>query len=251
MTLSAIAIGVLTKNGIPLGVALLVAAGIAVLGGLFNAVLVTRLHITPLLATLASNSVFIGVVWTLSGGAALATPPELISLANGSFLGVPVIGWWATVIVVVAALIMSKTVFGRRFTGVGANPLAARAASVSVDRYIVLAYVIAALFAALAGALLAGYAGQVTYDLGVTYQLPVIAAVVIGGASLAGGRGSVVATAIAALLLTLVVQMVLTLGAPTSVQLLVQSVVLGIAATVRLVPWGRITRRRASTAAPR
>jgi ribose transport system permease protein len=244
MTLSAVAIGVMTSAGLPLGVGLLTAAAIALVGGLFNAVLVTRLHITPLLATLASNSLFIGVVWTISGGAAQGTPSELVALANGSVLGVPIIGWWALVIVLIAAVVMSRTVFGRRFTGVGANPAAARASSVIVERHIVFGYVAAAVFAALAGALLAGYAGQVTYNIGVTYQLPVIAAVVVGGAALSGGRGSVVATAIAALLLTLVVQMVLTLGAPTSVQLLVQSIVLGIAATIRLVPWGRLRRGR-------
>lgn len=238
MTLSATTIGVLTSDGLPLIVALLAAALIAVAGGLLNAVLVTRLHITPLLATLATNSIFIGLVWSLSGGSAQITPPQLVTLANGSVLGLPIIGWWALVIVAVAAAVMSRSVAGRRFTGVGANPSAARASAVVVDRYLTFGYVAAAVFAALAGALLAGYAGQTTYDLGISYQLPVIAAVVVGGASLAGGRGSVVATAIAAFLLTLVVQMVLTLGAPTSVQLLVQSVVLGIAAVARMIPWG-------------
>ena len=244
MTLSAITIGVLTSDGLPLSIGLLCAGVAAVLGGLFNAFLVTRLHITPLLATLASNSIFLGVVWSLSGGAAQNTPAELISIANGSILGLPIIGWWAVTIVVIAAVVMSKTVFGRRFTGVGANPAAARSSGVVTDRYITFGYVAAALFAALAGGLLAGYAGQITYDLGVTYQLPVIAAVVVGGASLAGGRGSVVATAIAALLLTLVVQMVLTLGAPTSVQLLVQSIVLGAAAVIRIVPRSRRRKSR-------
>lgn len=238
MTLSAITIGVLTSDGLPLLVALLCAGIAAVLGGLLNALLVTKLHITPLLVTLATNSIFIGVVWSLSGGAAQSTPSALVTLANGSVLGLPIIGWWALAIVIVAAVVMSKSIFGRRFTGVGANPAAARAGAVVVERYIVFGYVAAALFAALAGALLAGYAGQITYDLGISYQLPVIAAVVVGGASLAGGRGSVIATAIAAFLLTLVVQMVLTLGAPTSTQLLVQSAVLGVAAIARIIPWG-------------
>lgn len=238
MTLSAITIGVLTSDGVPLILALLCAGIAAVLGGLLNALLVTALSITPLLVTLATNSIFIGVVWSLSGGAAQSTPGALVTLANGSVLGLPIIGWWAILIVAIAAVVMGRSVFGRRFTGVGANPAAARSSAVAVERYIVVGYVAAALFAALAGALLAGYAGQITYDLGISYQLPVIAAVVIGGASLAGGRGSVVATAIAAFLLTLVVQMVLTIGAPTSTQLLVQSAVLGIAAIARIIPWG-------------
>jgi ribose transport system permease protein len=245
MTLSAIVIGVVNGIGAPLPVALLVAALVAVTGGIINSLLVLRLHITPLLATLASNSVFIGMVWTLSGGAAQASPDGLIAAATGSLFGIPLIGWWAVGLVILVAVFMSRSVIGRRFTGVGAGRDAANAASVVTWRHIAGAYIAAALFAALAGALLAGYAGQQTYNLAVSYQLPVIAAVVVGGASLAGGRGSVVATASAALLLTLVVQMLLTLGAPTSTQLLVQSLVLGLAAAIRLIPWRRFLRRRA------
>lgn len=245
MTLSAMVIGTVHGSGLGLLPGVLLAAVVAVLGGAFNAVLVLRLHITPLLATLASNSAFVGVVWTLSGGTALASPATLVKVANGSLFGVPIIAWWAVVLIAITAVVMSRSVFGRRFTGVGASPDAARATSVATWRYVAAAYVAAALFAAVAGALLAGYAGQQTYDLGVSYQLPVIAAVVVGGASLAGGRGSVVATAVGALLLTLGVQMLLTMGAPTSARLLAQSIVLGVAAAVRMVPWRRRMQKRA------
>ena len=246
ITLSAIAVGVINSSGAPLWLVFIVVPLIALVGGTVNGLIVTRLHITPILATLATNSLFTGVVWTISKGTAQPTPDVLVAVTKGSAFGVPIIGWIAIILVVIVAILMAQSVFGRRFTGVGVSPAAARATGVIVQRHIVIGYIASSAAAALAGVLLAGYAGQVTYDIGITYQLPVIAAVVIGGAALSGGRGSVVATAIACLLITLVVQMVLTLGAPTSVQLLVQSIVLGIAATVRLLPWSRITDRMAT-----
>ena len=244
MTLSAVLTAVLTANGVPFVVGLLVGIGVGVLGGIVNAFIVTRLHITPLLVTLATNYLFIGLVWTTSGGAARNAPNELVGIAGASWLGFPVIGWIAIVLLVVVAVVMSATSFGRRFTGAGASPLAARAAGTLIDRHIALGYIASSVAASLAGLLLAGYAGQVTYDIGTPYQLTVIAAVVVGGAALAGGRGSVIATGLGALLLTVVVQMILTLGAPQSVQLLAQAVVFGLAAMARLLPWGRVRRAR-------
>lgn len=250
MTLAAVASGIFSSNGLPFWLVLLIVAVLSLASGLLNGLLVTRVHITPLLATLASNSLIIGVVWTVSGGQAKLAPEELRTIASGSFLGLPLIAWIALILVVIVAIVMSKSLFGRRFTAVGSSPAAALAGGVNVRGYILFSYVIAGAFGGLAGLLLAGYAGQTTYDLGVNYMLPVIAAVVIGGAALTGGRGSVVATAFGCLLLSLVVQMVLTLGAPTSMQLLVQSLVLAVAAGIRLFPWSRVgallrSRRRA------
>lgn len=245
ITLSATTLATLTGNGTPLWQAAGVTGALALGAGLVNGLLVTRLHITPILATLASNSLLIGLVFTIGGGSAKMAPSALVALASEQVAGVPVIGWLAVALIVAVAAIMSFSVFGRRFAGVGANPAAARATGVLVERHIMFGYVASSVTGALAGVLLSAYAGQVTYDLGTSYMLPVIAAVVVGGASLSGGRGSVVATAFAALLLTVVVQMVLTLGAPQSVQLLVQSAVLAVAAAVRFVPWHRLSRRSA------
>jgi len=240
MTLAALTSGILTARGLPFSLTLAAVLVVTVACGLLNAFIVTRLHITPLLVTLATNYIFIGVVATISGGSATNSPKELVSLAAASFLGFPVIGWIAIVLVGGTAIVMSATRFGRTFTGVGSNPLTARISGAPVGLHVALAYVISAVAAGTAGLILGGYASQITFDLGTPYQLPVIAAVVVGGAALAGGRGSVVATAFGALLLTIVVQMILTLGAPAYVQLLAQAVVFALAATLRLLPWRRI-----------
>ncbi|MBO1901437.1 ABC transporter permease [Leucobacter weissii] len=241
MTLAAVTSGMLAAAGTGMPVVLLVVAALSVGAGLLNGLLVTRVHITPLLATLASNSLIIGVVWTVSNGQANLAPDGLRQIASGSFLGFPMIAWIAVLLAVTVATVVSRTLFGRRFTAAGSSPAAALAGGVNVGGYILSSYVLAGVFGGLAGLLLAGYAGQTNYDLGVNYMLPVIAAVVIGGASLSGGKGSVIATLIGCLILSLVVQMVLTLGAPASTQLLVQSVVLALAAGIRLFPWSRLS----------
>jgi ribose transport system permease protein len=244
ITLSAVTFGVTGSAGAPLWLSFVAVAVAAGLAGLLNGILVTKLHITPIIATLASNSLFVGAVWTISGGSTFRPPAAFEAFVTTEFLGFSMIVWLAAVLIAVTAVVMAKSVIGRRFTAVGANPATARASGMAVTRYIVSGYVASSLFAGLAGILLTGYVGSVTFDLGASYMLPVIAAVIVGGASLAGGRGSVVASAIACVFLSLIVQIVLTWGAPTAVQLLVQALALAVAATFRLVPWGRIVRRR-------
>jgi ribose transport system permease protein len=187
MTLGGMIVGLLA-NDVVLGFVIVIVAGI--LGGILNAVVVARVHVTPLLVTLATNSLFLGVVWTLSSGVTQRPPDYLKSLANASLFGVPTILCTAVVLIAITAVVMGRSVFGRQFTGAGASPAAARASGVRVDLHLLIGYVASSVFAAISGIVVAGYAGQATYDLGSAYQLPVIAAVVVGGAALEGGRGT-------------------------------------------------------------
>jgi ribose transport system permease protein len=104
---------------------------------------------------------------------------------------------------------------------------------VRTSRHVLAAYVVSSATAGLAGVLLAGYAGTATVNIGDPYLLPAVAAVIVGGAPLRGGGGSVVASALAALFLTQLVQITLALGAPTSSQLLVQSLAIVLAVLLR------------------
>jgi ribose transport system permease protein len=99
---------------------------------------------------------------------------------------------------------------------------------------------VAAVCYALAGILLAGHVQTAVPDAGNSYLLPVIAAVVVGGTPFTGGRGSVVATAVAAVFLTQLLQVVLALGAPSSTQLIVQSIAIAAATGLRYLPWARL-----------
>ena len=234
MTLSAMMFAWFTvRNETPVVVSILVVLAVAGLVGLLNGLLVARVGIAPLIGTLAVNSLVIGVMWTYTRGFQADAPDAWVSVMSGRLLALPVLVWVALLVVLVTALIAVRTVAGRRFAAAGANPAAARAAGIPVVRTIVAAYVVAAILFGVAALLLAGYLRTTTTSFGEPYLLPVIAAVVVGGTALSGGRGYIVASAVAALFLAQLAQLVVTLGAPTSVQMLVQAGAIAVAAALR------------------
>ena len=230
----------MTRSDAPLAGGLLAVVVVAVVIGLVNGLLVTKLAITPLIATLSVNSLLIGALLSYTHGIPSADAPlPLQDFARDKLLGVSLVMWAALAAVLILALIMRKTVFGRRFVAVGSSPGAARAAGINVDRYLISAYVIASLCFAFAAVLLIGYLGSGTVRIGAEYLFPTIAAVVVGGTSFAGGRGSIIASAVAALFLTQLVAMLLAMGAPDSSQLLAQAGAIAVAASLY-----SLTRRR-------
>jgi ribose transport system permease protein len=122
---------------------------------------------------------------------------------------------------------MKKTVVGRRYEAIGANPLVARAVGLRVRLYQMMAYVLAQLLYCTAGILLAGITSQPTAFQGDSLLLPSVAVVVLGGTSLLGGRGFPVSTAIAAFFLTQLSQFALAIGVPYSAQTIIQALALG------------------------
>jgi ribose transport system permease protein len=133
--------------------------------------------------------------------------------------------------------VVRATSFGRRFVAIGTSAPAANAAGFRVRRYQTWTYVVAGLLYAIAGILVAGYLSTPGLSAGDLYLLPSVAAVVLGGTSLAGGSGSVVATGAGALFLTQLQQVVFGAGAPASVQLLIQGGAIGVGMAIRTIPW--------------
>ena len=131
------------------------------------------------------------------------------------------------------------------------EPARRYAAGIRVRDYQVATYVLASLSYGAAGILVAGFLGTPEIGAGNDYLLPTIAAVVLGGTSLAGGRGSVVATAVGALFLTQLEQVVLGMGAPSSVQLVIQGSIIALGMALRYLPDGRASRLAASSLAAR
>jgi ribose transport system permease protein len=203
--------------------------------GLINGLVVTRLHITPIVATLGVNALLLGAVQSYSGGFPTGAPSSLNTLALHKTLGVPNTVLGAGIILIVLAIINQRTLFGRRLVQVGTNPQAMRLIGGRVELLIVGAYVLAAVFYGIAGIMLAAYIQTPGIFLGDDYLLPTIAAVVLAGNALTGGQLKVGALAVAALFLTQLNQLVLSMGAPTSVQLLIQSAALVIAVSGHLV----------------
>jgi ribose transport system permease protein len=211
---------------------LLIAVGI----GIVNGLLVAKVNITPIVVTLATNAILMGAVRAVSGGSPMTAPAELAEFSHSKLFGVPMTLLLALLFIIVISIVTKRSIAGRRFVAVGQNPAAATAAGIPILRYQVATYAVAALCFAVAGMLFTGFIGSASQTAGNDYLLPAIAAVVVGGTPFSGGRGSVIASGVAALFMALLGQMVLALGADTSVQLLVQALAIVVAVTVRHVP---------------
>jgi ribose transport system permease protein len=221
------------------GIALVALA--CVCSGLVSGIAITRFGITPLVATLGVNALLLGTVYQITGGTATWSATNgLSSFSVNKTAGIPntVIATVLTVAAVAAA--MRWTVAGRRFVAVGASPPAAFAAGIRVRDYQVATYILASLSYGAAGILLAGFLRTPNIDAGNSYLLPTIAAVVLGGTSLAGGQGSVVATAIGALFLTQLEQLVLGLGGAESTKLIIQGSIIALGMALRVIPWRKV-----------
>ena len=241
VSLSAILVTKLS-NGTDSGLltAIIVVIAASARAGLVSGLAVTRLGITPLVATLGVNALLLGTILQITGGSSSASaPPALASFAFGRVLGVSYLVLIALALVAGVAFVLRRTTAGRRFVAIGTSAAAARAAGMPVRGYQLATYSIAAVCYGVAGVLVAGYLQTPGLSAGTNYLLPSIAAVVLGGTSLAGGSGSVLATAVGALFLTQLQQVVFGAGAPASVQLLIQSIAIGLGMALRSVPWRR------------
>lgn len=223
------------RHGLPLPVVVVLVLVVCAIVGLLNSVLISQLMITPLVATLAVNALLIGAVLLYTNGSSAAAPEQLGTVVGLDVLGLPLLVWLSAALIAVMAVVTTKTVVGRQFVLSGANPSTAVVSGIKVQRNIVLAYVSASVCYGIAGMLLAGYLGNVTVSVGAPYLMSVIAVVIVGGTPLTGGRGTIVGTAISALFLSQLIQLVLTLGAPTATQMLIQAVAITVAAILGAV----------------
>jgi ribose transport system permease protein len=223
--------------------AVLVAYAWAIGAGLLNGLLVGRLGLNPIIATLGTNALLFGAVLGISGGIPRTTTDLLGRIAGDSTFGIPHAVLFAVAILALVLLLTKKTVAGRRFEAVGASPLAARATGLRYKTHQGSAYVWAQLLFATAGILLAGITTQPTAFQGNSYLLTSVAVVVLGGTSLLGGRGFPAATVVAALFLTQLDQFVLALGVPFAVRTLVQAAALAIGVAIYTVDWAAVRRR--------
>jgi ribose transport system permease protein len=232
-------------NAAKLGPAIALAYGICLAAGLVNGLLVTRVGITPIVQTLGMNAILYGIDLGISQGTPTQTTTALQSFTSASVAGIPLPLVIAVVIVIGIEFTIKRTAFGRRFEASGANARAGRAAGLRGNRYQISAYLGAAMLYCTAGVLLAGIVSQPDPFQGNGYLLPSVAAVALGGTSLLGGVGSVVASAMGAVFLSQLQQFVLATGASAAVQNLVQAGALALAVAVYSLPLrpGRLMAR--------
>jgi ribose/xylose/arabinose/galactoside ABC-type transport system permease subunit len=207
-------------------VATAIAAGAIV--GLVNGILIGGLKLNALIVTLAVGLIVTGVVNRYGSTFPVSSPVPsgLSDWASTRILGVSPIFWMGVGFTALLIVGLRYTAVGRRFQGVGANPVASHVVGVRVNLNQILVYVVAATFYAIAGVALAGLLRTPGVAVGTTYLLGPIAAVVIGGAALTGGLASPLSTFVAALFLTGLNQMLKTMGLPTALQFVVFGLVI-------------------------
>jgi len=219
--------------GTPAGIAIALAA--AALAGLVTGIGVGVFRVHPLIMTLGMSLVVLGLanVWQLQMvQTGTGVPEELRWLGSGTFLGI--IPHSLLVFVPLATVILlalRRTGYGRLLYAIGDNPIAARLSGARAWQVIVVLYVISALMAAVAGFLVAGLTNIAAVTLADSYVLPAVAAAVIGGTSIMGGRGGYGGTIVGALILTVLTSLLSALGYSEAVrQILFGSIIVAVAA---------------------
>ena len=189
----------------PAAAAILIGVLVGMACGGVSGVFVSRFGVPAFVATLGMLSAARGLTLLYSGGRPIpALTPEFRWIGTGSAFGIPIPIFLLLGVFVVAHLVLTQTRFGRHVYAVGGNPHAAKVSGLPVMRIRLMVYVISGALAALAGMILAARTGSALPQAGTAYELDAIAAVVIGGTSLAGGVGRVSGTLIGALLIGVV-----------------------------------------------
>ena len=202
--------------------------------GAINGLVITRFGVAPFIATLGMLYIARGFAQIISNG---GTFPDLAGteehgntgfhvLGVDSWLGIPVSVWIMIVVAAVAIVVTTRTPFGRRVYAVGGNDRAAVLSGIRVTRITIMVYVISGACAALAGLLLTSELGAAYPDTASTYELNAIAAAVLGGTALAGGRGTIVGTIMGAFVIGFLSDGLVLIGVSTFWQSVVKGAVI-------------------------
>lgn len=198
--------------------------------GFFNGLMITYFKIPPFVATLAMLTIARGLTELWTGGAAITGLGKTFGcLGTGWFLGVPIQVWTCAVIVLIAMIILRKTRLGRYIYAVGGNERAAKFSGLNVKKIKIIVYTLAGALSAMGGLIVTSKLNSATPTAGDGYELDSIAAVVIGGTSLYGGKGSVLGTILGALIIGVLNSGLIILGVPPFWQKVIKGFVILLA----------------------
>ena len=224
--------GLIVSSKLPIAVAILIVLLAGALIGFVNGLIVTKVRVNSVIATLGVGTILTGLAFAYSAGVPIVAgvPEAFLQLSLGRWLfGVP--NNIVVVIVIVGGLwvLVERTALGQEIQAVGGNPAAARLAGIDVDRIKILGFVISGTCAALTGVLLASRLGSGTASAGDSYLLTAFAAVFLGSATLRDGEFHVLGTLIGALIIAFGFNGLNIFGAPTFSQYMLQGAILIVA----------------------
>ena len=192
----------LWPNVLPIWEAVLVGLLAGTLVGLFNGLIITRLHISPLITTLATYSAVRGIAFLVpSAHDHQLNDPGFVYLGRGSIGGIPFSFLLTLVLYLVFYFVLRNSQFGRNLYAIGGSPEAARLAGININMHLVIAYVLCALLSSLSGLISSAQLAAGRPEAATGLEFTVIAAVVLGGTSLTGGKGTLIGTLIGVVLL--------------------------------------------------
>jgi ribose transport system permease protein len=208
--------------------------------GFLNGFGIAILGVPAVIMTLAMNGVAEGLMLGLSGGltcqaCASYAPPIVQAAVHGHFLGIAFALWVWVGIIAMVSIVLSLTTFGRRTYAIGNNSVASYLAGINVPVTTILLYMLSGVFAALAGILLVGFGGQASLGMGTPYLFESIAAAVVGGVSILGGRGHYLGTAAGAVSLVALISVLQAVNMPEYGR----NILYGVVVIALLLAYGR------------
>ncbi|WP_180548926.1 ABC transporter permease subunit [Staphylococcus haemolyticus] len=235
LALSSAFIALMITSGVDPIIALIIGVLIGFVLGAVNGLLVTKGNMAPFIATLATMTIFHGLTLVITDGNPITNLGDsyLFQLfGKGYFIGIPVPAVTMIIVFVILLILLQKTTFGRHTYAIGGNEVAAKISGIKVNKIKILIYGISGLMSALAGGILTSRLNSAQPTAGTSYELDAIAAVVLGGTSLTGGKGRIVGTLIGVLIIGVLNNGLNLLGVSSFYQQVVKGVVILIAVLI-------------------
>ncbi|WCG22843.1 ABC transporter permease [Vagococcus lutrae] len=207
--LTSISIGLLWQEmGINIWLACLVGIVIGAISGLFSGALIANTDVQPMVITLGGSFLFSGIALAITSVSSVESykgisgfPEAFNQLFRGSLLGIPNQVWLFVFLIAISYVLLHKTQYGRKIFLIGVNRNAAEYSGIKTNRIIMSTYMLSGISAAIAGIILTGYLGTAKADFGKELTLPIITAVVLGGTLNTGGKGHIMGTALASVVI--------------------------------------------------
>lgn len=221
---------IIVKMGFNMWIGILVALLAATLVGTLNGFMVSTIGIPPIIATFASQMVFLGLTYILSGGRPISGLPDAFDMFGKWNIGpLPVSVLIMVACMAIGSFILNKTFFGRYFYAIGGNEEAAKLSGIRVGRMKYLIYSLSGLFAGIAGIVMLSRTGSAQNQAGDGYEFDVITCVVLGGVSVNGGVGKISGVVAGVLIIGCLTNGMILLNINTFTQMVVKGIVLAVA----------------------
>lgn len=229
LALSGMVVSILLTQGMHPIFAILITLIVGALLGSISGVISTKFKVPAFIATLAVMVSARGLALLSTDGKPVYNLPESFQVLGGNVLGLPIVAIIWIGLTIIAYIVLKYTTFGRKLYAIGGNPESARLSGIPVEKYITVTFIISGITAALAGVLMASWltVGQPT--AGQALELDAIAAVVIGGTSLAGGKGGVGGTFIGVIIMSMIINIFNLLGLSSYYQSIFMGVIIVVA----------------------